>query len=551
MSAVTVDEVITRYTLDDRYSAKAKNVTSATNNMGAAATKAGGAMGGGGAGLMGIVGRLGGGLTALGGTAMGVVGAIGSVVTVVLAAAAAYGTLLVSATAAAGALAFKGLESFAVVDTNIRKWSAFLDGGMKAAMQMEKYIRNFMLTSNFQYEALAAGVTKLLMMGEDVEKLLPTFERLATVPGNFSTADMDAVADMFMRIKGGAQLGELRETLGRFVIALKDLKEIGGLDESMVGDSAAIMDAVVKTINIKLAGVTETAAGSVTASLGNLGDSFNSLFIKIGEMVAPVLAPFMDKIQSFMTYLASDGGPIDRVGQALLKVFGEADAGGMLDNFLGDVAAFIERVPHIVDYVVRAGKWFVKGVLLAAAIVGGVLNLAVKITNFILGNIMRLLVNLPDWLGGGFFADVGKAIQDQSDAMTTFMAGIGNLMGGGAFFGNDATNAFGDFQSWQSKSKKTKVDAPKVKDSLRGETVMERIEKNTFETAQHTKESREALQRYVLGGGDLGKLGVTPVEMNAMKNKTVKVEAGGRKLNEAIEDIVMRVLMELRRGNQF
>jgi hypothetical protein len=68
------------------------------------------------------------------------------------------------------------------------------------------------------------------------------------------------------------------------------------------------------------------------------------------------------------------------------------------------------------------------------------------------------------------------------------------------------------------------------------------------------REEREKFRRYALGGGNLGRVGVTPVEMNAMNHgvtREIHVHAGTGELAAAVEKLVWSILEQLNREGAF
>lgn len=80
---------------------------------------------------------------------------------------------------------------------------------------------------------------------------------------------------------------------------------------------------------------------------------------------------------------------------------------------------------------------------------------------------------------------------------------------------------------------------------------LNQIAGNTGATASNTQKQLD-MQRYVLGGGDLGRLGVTPIEMSARQGREVriKVDSGAATLDDWIQGLINKAVRELKRRGQ-
>lgn len=436
--AKIVDELITKYTLQDDYSAKANQVVGSTGKLTAA----------------------------LGGVVAGV---------------AALGAALGAATIAYVRLGQAAVSKFTTFDTIERSFIGIY-GSAEQAAQMMAYLEAKSLRSAFGLEAMATAASSLALAGIDVGKFLPVVERLALVSGQGEAGLADA-ASVLRRLRGGQVAEALGpEGLGRFGVNRQDLLAMGATFNAQgqfQGTIEQALDLIVRVAEGKLKRVADEVGTGAAATLSNVQDAWDKALTDAGRVIMTSFTPILIEATEAFTALVKSGSL-----QSLTAGFrSAASALGMVN-------------------------WS----QLAAGLVG-------------LSHILQAF--------GSFMFQVGT------------VGPVRALLGLGGTITNMARNAARDIATLFVSGAAAEIVPPAVPPAEN--PVVAQIAQNTAQTAENTAKLLD-LSRHIFGGGDLGRMGITPVEMGGgQRSSRVRIDVVGAEgpFRLLVETIAMQIMRQM------
>lgn len=473
-------------------------------------------------------------------------GTVAKIVTASLSAATA-----ISALTAAGVGVTKfALDAATEFDTFTRRLEA-LTGSTAKAQELVKWLKQLSGPSVFEFRGLAEAASLLAAYGVNIQRVLPLAERIATVFGDDSSA-VSEVARALGRIKSG-DFGEAFERLRDFGIGRDDLKAQGlKFDKGgqFLGSARQAFEAIERLVNQKFGRITQAMRDSPAAKMASVMDALRQAAGAAGAEILRSIVPALEKVASFLQYLNESGFIKDftrNLSQGMEDLANLVTGGqGGVVRVISYLLAFLEQLPtllklaitHLRGFLATLGDMFssaVNGIIKAinaligaAEIVGNLLNplrpfrdrtrfqRIEEMTPF-----SQQMANLDTSLFNGTFSDIGKRA-DQ------IMAGF---------------NAFGKRPD-EEPGANTDPFFTGAGDSLN------KIEEHTRKTADYTKSMLD-LRRYVVGGGPLADIGVTPVELGgarAARNVTVNMSGVGREAEAFVESVAQKVVFELARS---
>jgi hypothetical protein len=224
----------------------------------------------------------------------------------------------------------------------------------------------------------------------------------------------------------------------------------------LVGSAKQTLDALKAVIEQKYGNILEKMAGTTNAKLTNLENSWQRLLIHIGEAVARYVLPAMEKLNAALDNLEKAEG-FDKFLKRL--------AGNFI-RFVVIVAeslTFLELALAAIRFAMKDYAGMFQSIVAAMAIAAG-----------------------STWL-----------VRQAAAAMKGLKVGAGAPVG--------------------------KADIPKDNGSsfepgMEPDPVQAKIERNTRATAEGMNSFAADLRRYVVGGGPLAQIGVTPAEIGAFQH---------------------------------
>lgn len=509
MSATTVDTLITRYTLEDRYSSKADRIAAST-------AKVGRGMAGAKPPVLNFKnllsdtsdasGGLGDALSMLSGVAAGPLGLaftfVGQAVMKVL------DFLKKAAVAAIGlGVAFAGLSYWATTQyakfQSIKLTFAGIADSMEKASQMMAAIKSYSFKSVFDEEPLAQAALQLTQLNLSAKEFLPVIEAIAMRSGEISPEKLLEVVSILRRLKGGQIADALgAEGLGRFGISKSDLTSLGAVFDAS-GDFKGNMQDALKVLKA-LANSPETERirkmleDSPETRISNALGQMQSAVREFGATMSKWVIPALETVGNVVGYLAQSG-IIERVGKGFAKLFGDSNGQRALVHVLMYVASALEVMPVLLEGFGKAVQ-IVFGLVIKAmtAPIQMLLFAIDKLTGSHLQDAFNNLIK-------GALLNLTPLGQLLKSVME--LHGVINVLTGQKMRG---------FDEWQQEQKdKGPTPFPDITKPDKDQPVLQAIKENTAQTARNTGD----LQRFALGGGDLGKYGATPEEMGRYSSR--------------------------------
>jgi hypothetical protein len=433
-----------------------------------------------------------------------------------------------AAAAAVGGVVGKfAVESAVEFDTMTRKFEAFL-GSAEEAKRTMAFIQNLAGPSLFETKDLAKAGTLLAAYGLNVQKVLPLADKLAAAMGDTGES-VSEVARVFGRLKAG-DFGEAFERLRDFGISFDDLREKGlkfSKSNEFLGTKLQALAAVSSIIDDRFSRISQVMASSPAAKFASAMDTARRAAVQAGNVFLTILVPAVEKMTRLLNFLVDKGifasiaSGVTSAGDAFSKTFGRTIMRGV---FL--FIATLQELPTIIKDVFT--------VISAIIDRSPLLKIITKLVGFLLGVAAG---GLDKTLKTHFGETAGRI-----SANATVME-----------------NSF-------NRSEKSRPNTASLLDPLINElrgftsddsklgTALSGTEENTHRTAVATEKIAD-FSRNALGGGNLGAMGVTPVEIRAHQSQRPNFNVPAGKLGEALREIAetiynQRILDAVRAGGR-
>lgn len=438
-----------------------------------------------------------------------------------------------------------------------------LTGSASVARQKMEWLKSFAATSTLEMGDLAEAGTQLQASGLVIERIIPLISNMAGAFGGGRDKVLE-LASAFGRLPSG-QFGESMEIFRRFGMGAQDLMARGIRFDGggqIVSSAGEVMDAIAAIADQKFGGIGKTMGKTFAVQFSNLKDSFNQMMAGIGESLLPMAKQLIGVFTDVMNWVKASGF-FESISRSFATVMGlSADWTTSLKEAFSWLAATVkvlaERLAGFAGTFgtlrenlsgwapVVAGIWAaVKALQMMAAIATGLSVLTGKGAG-VKAAAVAVAVGAATWFGADWLMKRGAATsagiaEYQKQIMGDLMrgakpaAGVSKAPVAPGFFLNEAAALAGP------GAMKTASAQGKALDSIAASS---RI------TAANTSKLADQ-RRYVVGGGPRAGVGVTPVEINSYRagagRAMVRVEAGGKALNAAIEELFAAFLVSARR----
>lgn len=554
------DTLITRYVLTDQYSDKAKRIERATKQIASSMDDAGKRASGLGSVLSslgrGALGALQGMATAVGAGAVGILGLAG----VAVKASADMDSLKRALTAVAGSS-----EEAERQLARLKEVAKAPGLGLKEAIQGSIRLQ-------------AAGFSAQL-----AERALKAFgNAVAASAGGKEELDGVTVALAQIASKGKISAEEIMQLAERIPQIRKAMQAAFGTSDTEALQEMGIgAEEFVGKIVTELEKIPPVTGGAKNA-LENLGDAMFQAFAQAGDVINRYLVPAIETVGNWLVWMVNSG-IIGRIVEGFADLFGLGSKLGdePLIKALAFVTAFTEELPNLMR---EAGNYIVKVFNHVGKMIADTFKFAFAL--FVGGQVfvwLRTLITLyKEWRAAVAGVAIAQAILDALTGVGwvaivgAAAAGIATYVALGKLF-ESLDKGFGDIPNAPSLApvfKKASEYEEQFKRSTGSPTsnlggaesapststadrkpasALQAIAKATQETAKNTREQVD-LQRYALGGGDLGKLGVDPISIRKMRkgggaidvNVTGADESINRLLSELLRAILPTVVRQAR-----
>lgn len=470
--------------------------------------------------------------------------------------AATIGTVLGGGLIAGGAMAVNAAANFERLTATFEA----LTGSATQAKQKMEWLKGFAATSTLEMGDLAEAGTQLQASGLVIERIIPLISNMAGAFGGGRDKVLE-LASAFGRLPSG-QFGESKEIFRRFGIGDQDLMAKGIKFDGggqIVSSAGEVMDAVAAIAQQKFGGIGTTMGKTFAVQFSNLKDSFNQMMGQIGESLMPIAKRLIQVFTDVMNWVKSSGffekiakGFGDLLGSSgdwtdTLKV-GFSWIAATVQYLAEHVASFAGKVKDFMGHIsgwapIVAGIWAaVRGLQMMAAIASGLAVMTGKGAG-LKAAAGAVAVGAATWFGADWLMRKGAG---QSSGIASEQKSILAEMMRGAKPTSKAPSAPVPPGYWLDPN-----SANAGPNSMKaGSPALDSIAASSKVTAANTSKLADQ-RRYVIGGGPRAGVGVTPVELNSYQSGAgrtmVRVEAGGRALNSAIEELFSAFLVSARR----
>ncbi len=416
--------------------------------------------------------------------------------------------------------------------------------------------------SIFTSEELAQASLTLEAFKLKTEEFLPVAEKLGTVFGGNSEA-LRQYVDALGYIKNG-RFGEGFESLSRAGLSKDDFTAKGlTFDKSgaFTGQADQALKAIEQLVNDRFGKLSEEMANGPAAKLASVMDAIGRAARVAGQGILSVLMPAAEKIGGFIQHLV-DSGAIDKAVNGIARLFNGNDIGDGTIHMIALLVSTLQNLPTVFLVVRQAvGSFFdflkqnfetIGALMIAAFSFGPILEgIGLLIAAM---NKLRTITTLTEVVAVALKLAVGTLAEG---AKVVAAIGAAAIAGYAAMrlMDNIANQAMdtGPLQQltglWDTIQKGASAiehggNAPgptgtastianmAANIATQQLSLTNQIAANTAKTAKNT-ELQSELNRKILGGGDLGRLGVTAVEMSGIKRG-----GRGRGLEDAIRHLV-------------
>ncbi len=539
------DTLITRYQLDDRYSQKAKQVEQATRKIGDAMDGAGKRAGG----LSNI-------LATVGRGAVGALSMLGQV-------------------AGVGAIGILGLAGVAVkasadMDSLKRALVAVAGSSEEAEKQLAR-LKEVAKAPGLGFKEAIQGSVRLQAAGFSAllaERALKAFgNAIATVGGGKEELDGVSMALAQIASKGKISAEEILQLAERVPQIRKAMQAaFGTSDTEKLQEMGIEAEEFVSRVVSELEKLPQVTGGAKNA-IENLGDALFRAFSQAGDVINRFLIPAIETVGSWLTWMV-ETGVITRIVEGFLSLFNLGSSDTPIVKLLAYLTATFEELPSLVrrglNYIGEAfekvGR-YIKLTLAAAfaiLVTGAVFRAITAIITAYraLGTTLAGIAAIQAFMVGL----VPGGIAQIAIATALGVAAFGGMM----YLLNKVGEEFNNLkpppiwtdiatrsaileEQFKNQAGNTPVGMPGASEAgsslpdRKPATALQAIARATGETARNTREQVD-LQRFALGGGDLGKLGVDAVQIRRMKRGAIDVNVSGA------DESINRILSELLRA---
>lgn len=218
------------------------------------------------------------------------------------------------------------LQQYASFDTLTRSFTAIYGSGQKAG-QMMTYLRDIAMKSAFHFRDLADAARGLAVSGIDVNRFLPVVQGFALAMGNISGGGLEDFVSILRRIQGGNigfALGP--RGIGRYGVSRDEMRlygaQFGGPNQShFIGTIDQAFDVVEKVFKARIEKIGQQVTASSEVVLSNLGDAWQQFTIDVG---AGLMQNLIDPIKTLTASMNTlrQAGVFQNLGDTLATILG-------------------------------------------------------------------------------------------------------------------------------------------------------------------------------------------------------------------------------------
>ena len=405
-----------------------------------------------------------------------------------------------------------------------------LTGSAKRANELMALAAKEAGPSEFTTQQLEQSTVSLAAFGQNVERVLPMITKLGQAMG----ADQERLM-MYTRAMNMLKQGQMPDTevMGAMGISKKDMAAKGvkfDAGGSLVSSAEEAMVALEKIIDEKYSGALKRSADTTKALKATTLDSLQMIERKFGEVTNNALKPFYKAIGQIAGELANSQFPqifAEQMMKPLEAIVGVGlDVKSVFLDIVAVLASMANILPRNLSYIIK--EW--NAVSKEQSFMGSIQRIGSRS--------MTLLTALPR-----LFDPTGKSTGETGNVMSDFYGfryALESKLNKAAENDKKKKDPFG-----AGDIGKADKDTKEVKNSL------QKIESNTKKSADLLD-----LRRQTLGGGEMGRLGITGSELAGMgmqyRSEITKVKPirGDTMVTRGIKDMIQNNILFAVNGGQ-
>lgn len=419
-----------------------------------------------------------------------------------------------------GAGGFLGLGFSAFKAANdvqqLRETLITLTGSAEAADRKLDFVRKLAIPATLTNRQLREAGVQLEAMNVKLERGLPLISKLAAAFNVTDKGTLDELTRAIGMIRSG-HLPEL-EVRARFGISNQDLIAQGvrfDKNGQLLSSAEETFTAFERMIDRKYPNILEKMSKTTNSKLASIQDRWENAMVRIGNVLERSLTPALEKVAKIMDRILG-GDRIERVVKGIVNAFSALRPIAMA---VAGVIGFIASYKTIMAFIQLGVAVVAFARAMAAAAAAGTLLSAIS------GGLKAVIPTLIAVALAGVVAFAGMAAAEK--AMEKIKGALNMALETTSFKPDEIPSGGGG-------SPFTGENSP-----------LGQIATNTAKIAANTDGIKD-LKRYVVGGGPLAQIGVTPVELNRARRGAPKLTVDLKGV-ESFSDIVAKTILQMQR----
>ncbi|MCW5933964.1 MAG: hypothetical protein KIT45_06640 [Fimbriimonadia bacterium] len=413
-----------------------------------------------------------------------------------------------------------------------------LTGSTARAAQEMAFVERFAAQSPFEFSDLAEAATLMQAFGLETQRQIGYIESLSAAFGPTRQNLMEVVS-LFGRLRSG-QTGEAFEIARRFGLGRDTLEQAGlrfNRSGQLMSSAGEAMAALERVIEQRFGDIRERLGGTLVVAASNFRDAWTRALRVVGDVFRPLVTGTLERVVSFIQF-ATETGKLEHIAQSFGKLFAGLAGSDWMERLMAFVAVLADMMPQLLAVVGDALRQYFDNLIAGTEnVLNRIMSGMIDVINAVIErlNIVRVYLRMP-----------AIPLREHSPLSLGQMARnlFGNLPGG------EALQSWADILSLRTGALLNEFRGYGGTPSERGMgpsaatlQPLHAIAQASRETAQNTRALTD-LKQFALGGGDLGALGVTPVELQRLsRDVVVRIEGqAGSTIEQLITQIVQKTV---------
>lgn len=437
-------------------------------------------------------------------------------------------TLITAFSTALGpALSLPFIKASAEMDRFERQFTAIF-GGQRQGQMVTKFMQQYGLTSALNQSSLAQLIKTIGLSGNDIGRFLPVLETFTFLGNDTPDAAAEDIASIFRRLVGGQTADAFGpEGLGRFGINRKMLQMYGASFDNQgrflgnTEDALRVLERLA-TESPVLKDLRAVMESSSDTQLSNAWDAVKLAITEIGKTLAITVLPVINTVTGWIRNMAESGG-LQRIAEKFSSLIGNPD---MFKPLIAQIMSMVETLPTVVKLV---GDFIAAASRVMHTMIKSIADAMISFSTSPLG------LALAAMTGGASFTiplTLGTSMNAGLEAADALSAGVANFFNGtNPLF----PNKYNQWMAILNAPGKPGQTGPLPVAQLGMDTETMTANQHLAAIERNTREMVEA-QRIVLGGGQLGALGVTAVDVFGGRRGPARGGSVGEVLTSSLMD---------------